>query len=220
MDEKRTEVIKQLLREINQAGVRDRRVLTAIATVPRERFVPDRLLDQAWDNRALPIEEGQTISQPLIVGLMTQALNLSGDERVLEIGTGSGYQAAILAELAGSVVSVERYESLADRARTAVERLGYGNAEIVVGDGTAGWPPGAPYDGIIVTAAAPHLPGPLRDQLSEREGARIVIPIGTADDQELVAYERSGDQLREYRLGPVRFVPLIGDFGWQESDKP
>lgn len=218
MAEKRTEVIKQLLRELNQAGIRDRRVLTAIATVPREQFVPERLLGQAWDNRALPIEEGQTISQPLIVGLMTQALKLTGDERVLEIGTGSGYQAAILAELADSVVSVERYDALARSARERVARLGYQNVKVVVGDGTAGWPEDAPYDGIIVTAAAPHLPGPLREQLSQRDGARIVIPIGTAEDQELVAYERSGDRLQEHRLGPVRFVPLIGDFGWQESE--
>lgn len=217
MSDKRVEVIKQLLREINQAGVRDRRVLTAIATVPREQFVPERLQDQAWDNRALPIEEGQTISQPLIVGLMTQALKLSGDERVLEIGTGSGYQAAVLAELADSVVSVERYESLADRARERVESLGYDNIKIVVGDGTAGWQPDAPYDGIIVTAAAPHLPGPFKQQLSERDGSRIVVPIGTAVDQELVAYERSGDRLHEYNLGPVRFVPLIGAYAWQED---
>lgn len=217
MAEKRTEVIKQLLSEINQAGVRDRRVLTAIATVPRERFVPEWLQNQAWDNRALPIEESQTISQPLIVGLMTQALRLTGDERVLEIGTGSGYQAAILAELASSVVSIERYDSLAESAQERVKAMGYHNVKVVVGDGTAGWPPDAPYDGIIVTAAAPHLPGPLRDQLSQREGARIVIPIGTATDQELIAYERSGDRLVEHQLGPVRFVPLLGAFGWQED---
>jgi protein-L-isoaspartate(D-aspartate) O-methyltransferase len=219
MDSKRTETIKHLLRELNESGVRDRRVLTAIASVPRESFVPDRLLPQAWENRALPIDEGQTISQPLIVGLMTQALRLSGSERVLEIGTGSGYQAAILAKLAESVISVERYPSLAERAKKRLEQLGCDNVSVVVGDGTQGWAPGAPYDRIIVTAAAPHLPGPLLEQLSPADGARIVIPIGSTDEQELIVYARAGDRLREFRLGPVRFVPLIGAEGWQESDR-
>ncbi len=216
MADERTKRIKSLLSEINQSGVRDRRVLTAIAAVPRESFVRPDLRDQAWENRALPIEEGQTISQPLIVGLMSQALHLSGGERVLEIGTGSGYQAAVLARLAESLVTVERYERLAAAARAQLEDLGYTNVEVVVGDGSKGWEPGAPYDGIIVTAAAPHLPRSLEQQLSRKNGARIVIPIGQAEEQDLIVYERWNDELREFNLGPVRFVPLVGEEGWQE----
>jgi protein-L-isoaspartate(D-aspartate) O-methyltransferase len=219
MDPERTERIKRLLRELNESGIRDRDVLTAIAAVPREHFVPERLLPQAWENRALPIEERQTISQPLIVGLMTQALRLTGTDQVLEIGTGSGYQAAILSRLAKSVVSVERYPNLAEQARARLERLECDNVTVVVGDGTKGWPPGAPYDRIIVTAAAPHLPGPLLEQLVQKDGARIVIPIGSSEEQELIAYERVGDRLRDLRLGPVRFVLLIGAEGWQERDR-
>ncbi len=216
MADTRTRQIKQLLSEINRAGVRNRRVLTAISTVPREAFVRETSLADAWANRALPIEEGQTISQPLIVGLMSQALELEGNERILEIGTGSGYQAAILAELGAEVVTIERYPRLAERARERLEELGYSNVEVVVGDGTLGWPERAPYHGIIVTAAAPHLPRPFEEQLSQVPGSRIVIPIGRADEQELMIYERTKDGLREMSLGPVRFVPLIGQEGWQE----
>jgi protein-L-isoaspartate(D-aspartate) O-methyltransferase len=216
MPRPRTAQIKHLLKEINESGVRSRRVLAAIATVPRDAYVPDAAIEQAWENRALPIDEGQTISQPLIVGLMSQALDLQGDERVLEIGTGSGYQAAILAELASEVVTVERYPTLAERARDRLARLGYTNVKVVVGDGTLGWPEDAPYDGIIVTAAAPHLPRPLEEQLSQKSGSRIVIPIGDAQDQDLIAYERWENGLREINLGGVRFVPLIGAEGWQE----
>jgi protein-L-isoaspartate(D-aspartate) O-methyltransferase len=217
METERQRHVTNLLRELNQLGVRNRRVLTALATVPREAFVPEHLRGQAWENRALPIGEEQTISQPLIVALMTQALQLHGDEKVLEIGTGSGYQAAVLAELARSVVTVERYSVLAERARTVLSNLNYDNVKIVVGDGTLGWPADAPYDRIIVTAAAPHLPGPLHEQLSDSRDARIVIPIGTARDQDLIVFERDGDRLREINLGPVRFVPLIGEFGWQQT---
>jgi protein-L-isoaspartate(D-aspartate) O-methyltransferase len=216
MPSSRTDQIKRLLAEINRSGVRSRRVLSAIAAVPREEFVRESSLHLAWENRALPIAEGQTISQPLIVGLMSQALELSGGERVLEIGTGSGYQAAILAELSGELVTVERFSDLAQTARERLAHLGYQNVEVVVGDGTLGWPARAPYDGIIVTAAAPHLPRPLEEQLSQRPGSRIVIPIGRADEQQLVVYERTRDGFRELDLGPVRFVPLIGQEGWQE----
>jgi protein-L-isoaspartate(D-aspartate) O-methyltransferase len=216
MADSRTRQIKQLLSDINQAGVRNRRVLTAIATVPRESFVREASIADAWANRALPIAEGQTISQPLVVGLMSQALELIGDERVLEIGTGSGYQAAVLAELAHEVVTVERYPQLADRARERLAELGYSNVTVVLGDGTLGWAEKAPYNGIIVTAAAPHLPRPLEEQLAMKPGSRIVIPIGRADAQELMIYERTSNGLREISLGPVRFVPLIGKEGWQE----
>jgi protein-L-isoaspartate(D-aspartate) O-methyltransferase len=216
MAQSRTDQIKRLLAELNQSGIRNRRVLSAIARVPREEFVSERVLHQAWENRALPIDEGQTISQPLIVGLMTQALELTGTERVLEIGTGSGYQAAVLAELAAEVITVERFSTLADRAREQLARLGYTNVEVVVGDGTLGWPERAPYDRIIVTAAAPHLPRPLEEQLSHVTGSRVVIPIGSADDQDLIIYERRDNRLYETNLGGVRFVPLIGAEGWQE----
>jgi protein-L-isoaspartate(D-aspartate) O-methyltransferase len=216
MSRSRTQQIKHLLTEINRAGVRNRRVLTAIAAVPRDEFVRDQSKADAWENRALPIEAGQTISQPLIVGLMSQALQLEGEERVLEIGTGSGYQAAVLAELAGEVISLERHASLAEHARELLKSLEYDNVEVVEGDGTLGWPERAPYDGIIVTAAAPHLPRPLEEQLSMKPGSRIVIPIGRADEQELIVYERTASGLREMSLGPVRFVPLIGKEGWQE----
>lgn len=212
----RTDQIKQLLDEINRSGVRNRRVLEAIAAVPREEFVSPNLVHQAWENRALSIESGQTISQPLIVGLMTQALDLTGNERILEIGTGSGYQAAILSELGSEVITVERFPNLAESARQRLDRLGYQNIRVVVGDGTLGWPDEAPYDGIIVTAAAPHLPRPLEEQLSQKPGSRIVIPIGRADEQDLIVYERKETGFREMNLGPVRFVPLIGDEGWQE----
>lgn len=216
MPQSRTDQIKSLLSDINRSGVRNRRVLSAIASVPREEFVRESSLHQAWENRALPIDEGQTISQPLIVGLMSQALELSGTERVLEIGTGSGYQAAVLAELAAEVVSIERYPALAEVARERLARLGYENVKVVIGDGTLGWPELAPYQGIIVTAAAPHLPRPLEEQLSQKPGSRVVIPIGRADEQQLIIYERTGTGLREIDLGPVRFVPLIGKEGWQE----
>lgn len=212
----RDQKIKNLLTEINRGGVRDRDVLMAIAAVPRDSFVRPQAIDRAWENRALPIDDGQTISQPLIVGLMTQALNLSGNERILEIGTGSGYQAAILSELAREVISIERFPNLAESAQARLIALGYKTVRVVVGDGTLGWPEHAPYDGIIVTAAAPHLPNALEQQLSQRMGARVVIPIGSPDDQELMVYERTRTGLREYSLGPVRFVPLIGQQGWQE----
>jgi protein-L-isoaspartate(D-aspartate) O-methyltransferase len=215
---RRTRTIKRLLKELNDAGIRDRRVLLAMASVPREKFVPAELASHAWENRALPIGEAQTISQPLIVALMTQELRLSGDQNVLEVGTGSGYQAAIICELARQLVTIERHPNLAQQARDRLASLGYENVEVVVGDGTTGWEPGAPYDRILVTAAAPYLPRPLMAQLSHQDGARIVIPIGTAEDQSLVAYERQSGELVAHDLGPVRFVPLIGSEGWHLSD--
>jgi protein-L-isoaspartate(D-aspartate) O-methyltransferase len=205
--------ILALLAELRRQGIREERVLAAIAKVPRERFVPAASRDQAWANMALPIGAGQTISQPYIVALMTTALGLSGRERVLEIGTGSGYQAAILAELAAEVVTVERHASLAATAETLLGELGYANVRVVVGDGTTGWPEGAPYERIIVTAGAPRVPLPLMAELSA-DGGRLVIPVGETDDQVLLMVERHGDRTTEQPLGPVRFVPLIGRAGW------
>lgn len=216
-DSRRVRQIKELLVILNRAGIRDRNVLLAIATVPRERFVPDELASHAWENRPLPIGEDQTISQPLIVAVMTQALRLHGSERVLEIGTGSGYQTAILCELSRSVISIERRANLAETAAERLRTLGYQQARIIVADGSLGWPEDAPYDRIIVAAAAPGIPPSLLEQLSPEDGARLVIPIGTNDNQELVVIDRIGGELYRQDLGPVRFVPLIGTEGW---DKP
>jgi protein-L-isoaspartate(D-aspartate) O-methyltransferase len=216
-DSRRVRQIKELLVILNRAGIRDRDVLLAIAMVPRERFVPAELAGHAWENRPLPIGEDQTISQPLIVATMTQALRLHGTERVLEIGTGSGYQTAILCELSRSVISIERRANLAETAAERLRTLGYQQARVIVADGSRGWPEDAPYDRIIVAAAAPGIPPSLLEQLSPEDGARLVIPIGTDDNQELVVIERIGGELYRQDLGPVRFVPLIGTEGW---DKP
>ena len=209
----RNKRIAALIAELRRQGIRDERVLEAIGRVPRDRFIPKASHDQAWDNVALPIGAGQTISQPYVVALMTAALQLSGWERVLEVGTGSGYQAAILAELAAEVITIERHASLATAARSLLQEFGYGNVHVVVGDGTGGWPAGAPYDRIIVTAGAPRVPPPLLEQLSS-DGGRLVIPVGQPQDQVLLAIVRQGDRTTEQPLGPVRFVPLIGRAGW------
>ncbi len=216
-ESRRVRQIKELLVTLNRAGIRDRDVLLAIATVPRERFVPAELAGHAWENRPLPIGEHQTISQPLIVATMTQALRLHGTERVLEIGTGSGYQTAILCELSRSVISIERRANLAETAAERLRTLGYRQARVIVADGSRGWPENAPYDRIIVAAAAPGIPPSLLEQLSPEDGARLVIPVGTNDNQELIVIERIGGELYRQDLGPVRFVPLIGTEGW---DKP
>ena len=205
--------ISPLLAELRRHGIGDERVLDALRRVPRDRFVPESIQDQAWANTALPIGAGQTISQPYIVALMTQALKLGGTERILEIGTGSGYQTAVLAELAAEVISLERHAILARAAESLLHEMGYRAIRIVIGDGTLGWPESAPYDRIVVTAGAPRIPKPLLDQL-EPEGGRIVIPIGHIRDQRLVALERRGGRFVEENLGPVRFVPLVGRAGW------
>ncbi|MBA2519707.1 MAG: protein-L-isoaspartate(D-aspartate) O-methyltransferase [Chloroflexia bacterium] len=204
------------MRELWELGIHDERVRTAMATVPRDRFVPEELSALAWTNEAVPIGLNQTISQPYVVALMTEALALTGTERVLEIGTGSGYQTAILAALAAGVTSVERHPQLAFAAKRRLGDLGYRNVNVHVGDGSNGYPPDAPYDRIIVTAAAPRLPEPLQAQLSAENG-RMVIPIGEPQDQRLVMIERRGDRLIEHPLGRVRFVPLIGRAGWRTS---
>ncbi|GAB4163282.1 MAG: protein-L-isoaspartate(D-aspartate) O-methyltransferase [Planctomycetaceae bacterium] len=203
---------QQLLDELKREGITDQRVLAAIEAIPRERFVPASYQALAYDNSALPIGEGQTISQPFIVALMTQSLALTGSETVLEIGTGSGYQAAILASLCHRLVTMERLPGLAKPAEQLLSELGFDNIEYVVGDGTLGWPEAAPYDGIIVTAAAPAIPGPLYDQL--RIGGKLVIPIGGESLQELQLIEKreSGPDVKF--LCDCRFVKLIGEAGW------
>ena len=194
------------------AEVRDPRVIEAIARVPREAFVPEPFHHSAYENMPLPIGYGQTISQPLIVALMTQALLLKGTEKVLEVGTGSGYQTAILAELADHVVSVERIPPLAERARQVLQDLGYTNVEVHAGGDGLGRPAGAPYDAIIVTAAAPEVPRELLDQLAP--GGRLVIPVGGRDLQELVRIVKTPEGALRHNLGPCRFVPLLGKGAW------
>ena len=203
-----------LRRQLQQRGIDDPRVLAAMAKVPRERFVPAEVRDHAYADRALPIDCGQTISQPYIVALMTQALELSGQELVLEIGTGSGYQTAILAELAREVVSIERHAELTAKARAALSELGYANITLLTGDGTLGWPPRAPYDRILVTAAAAICPPPLWAQLAE--GGILVIPLGGRDSQTLQVMRKEDGLPRTSSISGCRFVPLVGSEGWPE----
>ncbi len=200
--------------QLRARGITDPRVLTAMGRVPRHRFVEEALAARAYGDYPLPIGEKQTISQPYMVALMTQALELVGGERVLEVGTGSGYQTAILAELATKVYSVERIRSLADRARAILEELGYYNVLIRVGDGTLGWREEAPFDAVLVTAAAPEVPAPLVEQL--KAGGRLVIPVGGSTAQVLKCLVKEPDGLvRESELVGCVFVKLVGEQGWQ-----
>ena len=204
-------------RQIKERGVKDQRVLDAMMKIPRHLFVEEALVHQAYGDRPLPIGESQTISQPVMVAQMTEALELKGKEWVLEIGTGSGYQAAILAELVYRVFTMERFRSLMTRARQLLEKLGYRNVVFRQGDGTTGWPEQAPFDAIIVTAGAPVVPEPLVDQLAP--GGRLVIPVGkTRMTQTLlkIVKDESG-KLTETNLGGCRFVDLVGQHGWSED---
>jgi protein-L-isoaspartate(D-aspartate) O-methyltransferase len=209
LERERNEMVR---RQIRGRRVYDELVLEAMRAVPRHRFVPAHMRGSAYRDAPLPIGEGQTISQPYVVGFMTAALQLSGDERVLEIGTGSGYQAAILAHIAREVISVERLPRLAEEARRTLAELGYDNLRVVVGDGTRGWPGEAPYDAIMVTAASPEVPRPLLQQLAE--GGRLVAPVGPRHTQQLVRVQREGAEFKREDLLGVAFVPLIGEHGW------
>ena len=204
--------LRMVERQIKGRGVRDKRVLEAMRKVPRHLFLPPEKADQAYEDHPVSIGRGQTISQPYMVALMTEALELRGDEKVLEIGTGSGYQTAILAELAREVYSVERIPELADEARTRLEDLGYTNVHIRVGNGTLGWPEEAPFDAILVTAGAPKVPKSLKAQLAD--GGRLVIPVGSEFHQVLYRIRRRGDEFLEEPLTSCVFVPLIGEEGW------
>jgi protein-L-isoaspartate(D-aspartate) O-methyltransferase len=196
--------------QIEARGIDDKAVLDAMRTVPRHHFVPQKYLDQAYADHPLPIGYGQTISQPYIVALMTEILELSPGDRVLEIGTGSGYQAAVLAELNVDVYTVEIIPELAAQADERLEKVGYSNVQVANADGYFGWENFAPYDAIIVTAAPDHLPQPLMNQLSE--GGRLVIPIGPIGAvQTLWLFEKVGGEPQAMNLGPVRFVPLTGE---------
>lgn len=200
-------------RQLRRRGIADERVLDAMGRVARERFVPEALRAYAYEDGALPIGYGQTISQPFVVATICQLLELDGDERVLDVGTGSGYQAAVLAELAAEVVTIERIADLAETARRALAP--YGNVEVRVGDGSLGVPDRAPYDAIAVAAAAPTVPPALYAQLAD--GGRIVVPRGTRSGQELVLTVRTPGGPKERTSIPVRFVPLLGDEGFGED---
>ena len=198
--------------QIMARGVRDQRVLDAVDAVPRELFVPQAMREMAYDDRALPIDEEQTISQPYIVAYMTAKLEVEPDHNVLEIGTGSGYQTAILARLAKTVHTIERFESLHRTAKAVLGTMAITNVQFHVGDGTLGWPESAPFDRIIVTAAAPHVPKPLIDQLVL--GGKLVIPVGDAAQQTLLQVTKRLGRTVEIPLIACRFVKLIGQAGW------
>jgi len=204
-------------KQLRRRGIRDERVLDAMATTPREQFVPGVPTSLAYDDRALPIDAGQTISQPYMVARMTELLRVKPGDRILEIGTGSGYQAAVLARLGAKVTSIERLADLAESARATLRELGIEGVDVRVGDGSRGDRDGAPWDGIVVTAAAPTIPHALREQLDV--GARLVIPVGPRYQQDLIVVERgSPNDWQEWSDGAVVFVPLVGEGGWSETE--
>jgi len=204
-------------KQIIARGIKEKRVVEAFRRVERERFVPSEVREQAYEDFPLAIGEEQTISQPYIAALMTQCLELRGEEKVLEIGTGSGYQTAILAELAREVYSVERIASLAQRAKTVLDELGYTNVKIRVANGTLGWEEYSPYDRILVTAGAKELPKPLLDQLAE--GGVMVIPVGDLLSQRLEVIRKKKTGIESRTVERCIFVPLIGAYGWKEREK-
>lgn len=196
-------------------GISDPAVIRAMSKVPRHEFVLEKDLPEAYADHPLPIGEGQTISQPYMVALMTACLELKGKQRILEIGTGSGYQAAILAELVKEVYTVERFPSLVKRAKEIFEKLGYQNIKTKLGNGTVGWPEFAPFDGIIVTAASPHIPPPLIEQL--QENGNLVIPLGESLSQVLTVVKKIKDKIQTKQVCGCVFVPLVGKYGWRQS---
>jgi protein-L-isoaspartate(D-aspartate) O-methyltransferase len=201
--------------QLRARGIRDERVLAAMFRIPRHEFVSEEHRDQVYEDHPIPIGEGQTISQPYIVAIMLEALALDPSDTVLEIGTGSGYQTALLAELVRQVYSVERYASLARAAQATLARLGFNNVEVLVGDGSRGLPDHAPFDAIVVSAAAPQIPPPLFEQL--REGGRMVIPVGPAHAQELQLLRKHEGQPVVTSMEGCRFVPLIGSEGYRSG---
>ena len=208
----------EMVEDLRKRGIRDTAVLQAMNTVPREQFVPNSHLEHAYYNGALPLPAKQTISQPYVVALMLMALKLQTHFNVLEIGTGSGYAAAILAQIVQQVHTVERKEELVEYAKTRLNQLGYVNILIHQGDGTLGWPDAAPYDAIVVAAAGPTVPLSLRDQLGEN--GRLIMPVGSQKKQKLhLVWRKPNGQFGHKTLTPVRFVPLIGSQGWQKRDR-
>lgn len=205
-------------RQLRARGVRDPLVLDAMGAVPREAFLPSESRHLAYRDQAVPIGQGQTISQPYMVAAMTEALRPRPEDRVLEIGTGSGYQTAVLARIVAEVFTVERHEPLSEEARRILDGLGVDNVRYRVDDGSLGWPEEAPFDGILVTAGAPRVPDALKEQLSEDEG-RLVIPVGPRATQELVRYVKEGTELVADHLMACRFVPLVGREGWEDDGR-
>jgi protein-L-isoaspartate(D-aspartate) O-methyltransferase len=204
-------------RQLRRRGISDERVLAAMEAVPREHFLPEDVRRSAYNDSALPIGHEQTISQPWVVAAICEALRLEGDENVLEIGTGSGYSAAVLAKLARHVVSIERVPELGEMARRKLEELHIGNAEVIVGDGSRGHPEGAPYDAIAVHAASPEAPHSLLAELAT--DGRLVVPIATGSADLLTAFIRTNGDLRQETIGPCRFVPLIGAEGFNPPEQ-
>lgn len=206
---------RQMVQLLEQRGIHDRRVLEALETIPRHRFVPENVRTQAYGDHALPIGASQTISQPYIVARMSELLRVKPEHSVLEIGTGSGYQTAVLAQLARRVYSLERIADLAHRAILRMRELGYDNVKIQTFDGTVGWSDVAPFDRIMVTAGSPKVPAPLLEQL--RVGGRLLIPEGDRSEQVLVVYRKLRQGVRRTVDEPVTFVPLIGRYGWEKN---
>lgn len=205
---------EMVARQIEQRGIRDERVLQAMRSVPRHLFVPEEYVNASYKDEPLPIGERQTISQPFMVAAMAEALLLKESERVLEIGAGSGYQAAIVSRLAQEVIAVEAQPELVSSARERLARLGYTNVRVEQADGSMGWPQDAPYDVILVTAAAPSVPPPLVEQLAD--GGRLVLPVGGAENQELIRITNNQGRTSQESLYACRFVPLVGRYGWQD----
>jgi protein-L-isoaspartate(D-aspartate) O-methyltransferase len=204
---------RRLVEYLQQQGIRDLAVLHAIDQTPRHLFVPTGVRHRAYEDSALPIGNGQTISQPSIHARYLELLKLTGKEKVLEIGTGSGYQTALLSQLAAQVFSIERIAPLLDSARDTIRQIGSRNISFLLGDGTLGWRQYAPYDAILVGAAAPDVPTTYKEQLTE--GGRLLIPLGDREEQTLYMFTRNGDELRREEIAPVRFVPLVGKYSWE-----
>ena len=202
-------------RQIEERGIHNPRLLEALRRIPREKFIPPDMEDRAYADAPVPIGQGQTISQPYMVAVMTDLLILNGDETVLEIGTGSGYQAAVLASLASQVHTIERNAGLAQQAAARLEEMGFKNISVHIGDGSLGWPPAAPYQAILVTAGAPEVPRPLMEQLDD--DGRLVLPVGSLREQRLERWVKRGGQFNRQVIFPVSFVPLRGYFGWKDD---
>lgn len=204
---------RRLIEQLQANGIRDLAVIRAFEMTPRHLFVPEGVRGRAYDDTALPIGNGQTISQPSVHARYLELLELTGRERILEVGTGSGYQTVLLAHLAAQVFSIERVPSLLDRARDMIRQAGVRNVSLLLGDGTIGWREYAPYDAILVSAASPEVPEPLLAQLAD--GGRLIIPLGDRDEQMLVLFIRQGIEIHRRDIMPVRFVPLLGTHGWK-----
>jgi protein-L-isoaspartate(D-aspartate) O-methyltransferase len=208
---------RRLVETLQTGGIKDLSVLRAFDLTPRHLFVPTGMRHRAYEDSALPIGNGQTISQPWVHARYLELLHLTGKERVLEIGTGSGYETVLLAHLVAQVFSIERIPALLQQARENIQRTGVNNVSLLLGDGSIGWREYAPYDAILVTAGAPSVPQPLLDQLAE--GGRLLIPVGDRDEQRLIVAERKGGRTEMKEEAPVRFVPLLGHHGWARSDE-